>query len=641
MRIAMLSWESLHSIQVGGMSAHVTELAAALARKGHEVHVFTRMAHGQPQYDRIDGVHYQRCPYPGHHDFVDDVNNMCRAMVARVFAVEDAAGPFDVVHAHDWLTANAMIWIKQGRGRRSVLTIHATEYARCGNTFPGGRSHRVRTQERAGTYWADRVIAVSQATKTELMWMYEVPDAKAFVVYNGVSPRRFNDNLDAGEVKRRYAIGPMDPTILYCGRLEWQKGPDLLVEAVPAILRSHPRAKFVFAGDGGMRGPLENRARQLGVADAVRFLGFRNGGELVALFKMADGICVPSRNEPFGIVVLEAWAAGKPVVVTQNGGPGEYVWHEVNGLKIYPHTGSVIWGIQRLFSDFERARWMGRNGRIAVGQRFTWDLITQQTLGVYEPAAAATAAPRPEKDAEVKPAAARAEAAPAIPVGVREEAPAAAAAKAAPAFVETVAAVVMAAPAFVETVAALAETAPAKEEPVAAAAAKTAPMHEAAAAAPVEAVAAAAHTAPSDKGAAEPPLRLRAKLAFAPDGHPGLFAEAFAACKKALAEAKSICLRVRRGNFIVEGDAEAVWTAVRQCYEAVRRLGAPHFETSINVAGPNGESRPMEADLRGGMVDPRIVEGRRTPLLRVVVAGLKPRRQAQRLAEGVALQAGA
>ena len=91
MRIAMLSWESLHSHAIGGVAAHVTELAAALERRGHELHVFTRMAPGQRYHDWIDGVHYHRCAYPPHHDFVDDINNMCRSFVDRVFAIEDGA----------------------------------------------------------------------------------------------------------------------------------------------------------------------------------------------------------------------------------------------------------------------------------------------------------------------------------------------------------------------------------------------------------------------------------------------------------------------------------------------------------------------------------------------------------------------
>jgi len=383
-RIAILSWESLHSVAVGGVAVHVSELAAALARKGHQVHIFTRRAPGQQGHDFIDGVHYHRCTYVPHNDFVDDVNNMCRSFVDRVLEVEDFVGWFDLVHAHDWLSANAMIWIKQGRGHNCVLTIHATEYARCGNAFPSGRSCRIRDQERAGTYWADRVIAVSQATKNELMWMYEVPDWKISVVYNGVNPSRFELATDAGEDKRRYDLGPLDPTVLFCGRLAWQKGPDLLVEAIPSILRSYANAKFVFVGVGEMRCGLEARVRQLGLAHATRFLGRRDGDELIRLFKLADVVCVPSRNEPFGIVVLEAWSACKPVVVTQVGGPSEYVWHEVNGLKTEPNPDSVARGLSTVFSDFERARWMGRNGRKAVDDRFTWDMIVEQTLAAYK-----------------------------------------------------------------------------------------------------------------------------------------------------------------------------------------------------------------------------------------------------------------
>jgi len=170
---------------------------------------------------------------------------------------------------------------------------------------------------------------------------------------------------------------------LFVGRLEYQKGPDLLVEAIPGLLRHYPRAKFVFAGDGEMRKGLENRARQLGVSHATRFLGFKNGRELPELYKACDAVCVPSRNEPFGIVVLEGWSAGKPVVVTRNGGPDEYVWHEVNGLKIHPSPNSVGWGLGTLFTNFEWARWMGRNGRVAVESGFTWDHVADRVLEVY------------------------------------------------------------------------------------------------------------------------------------------------------------------------------------------------------------------------------------------------------------------
>jgi glycosyltransferase involved in cell wall biosynthesis len=186
-----------------------------------------------------------------------------------------------------------------------------------------------------------------------------------------------------GDVKERYGLGRMDPTVLFCGRMVWQKGPDILMEAVPPLLGYYPHAKFVFVGDGDMRWGLEERARQLGVAHATRFLGHRNGVELIELFKSCDAVCVPSRNEPFGIVVLEAWAAGKPVVATRNGGPHEFVRHGIDGYTIYDNPDSVGWGLGTLFMDFERARQMGRNGRVAVEQRFDWEKIGRRTTDIY------------------------------------------------------------------------------------------------------------------------------------------------------------------------------------------------------------------------------------------------------------------
>lgn len=385
MRIALLSWESLHSIASGGVATHVTELAAALQRLGHEAHVFTRMEEGQRYHDWIDGVHYHRCPYHTSSDLVDDVNCMCRSFVERVFVIEDIFGHFDVIHAHDWLTANAMIWVKQGRNHTSILTIHSTEYGRCGNSFPNGVSIRIREQERAGTYWADTVICVSNALKEEILWMYEVPEWKVSVIFNGVSSHRFHNcsTFNVGKTKQFYNIAPMDPTILFCGRLEWQKGPDLLIEAIPAILRLNGNSKFVFVGDGGMRDSLQRRTWQLGIEQAVRFLGFRHTNETVNLFKLTDGLCVPSRNEPFGIVILEAWSAGKPVVTTDIGGPKEFVQHEYNGLKITPNPDSIAWGLGTLLSDFRKAQWMGENGRKSVGAHFEWDNVAQKTLVAY------------------------------------------------------------------------------------------------------------------------------------------------------------------------------------------------------------------------------------------------------------------
>jgi len=148
----------------------------------------------------------------------------------------------------------------------------------------------------------------------------------------------------------------LQPTILYCARLVVQKGPDIMLEAMPEILQQRSDAVCIFVGDGHLREELEDRARELGIEHAIRWLGSMGGEPLKSLFKACDLVCVPSRNEPFGIVVLEGWASGKVVVATNSGGPGEFVRHEDDGFHVYPEPGSVAWGVKQVFSDFDRSR---------------------------------------------------------------------------------------------------------------------------------------------------------------------------------------------------------------------------------------------------------------------------------------------
>ena len=203
MRIALFTWESLHSVAVGGVAPHVSELAAGLYRRGHEVHVFARLGEGQTTYDVIDGVHYHRCPIELHPDFITEMNNMGNSFVYFMAQTEAYQGaPFDIVHGHDWLCAKAIVQAKNDRGSRTVYTIHSTEYGRCGNHFHGGNSERIRAIEAEGAYCTDRAITVSGVLADEVKWQYEVPDWKLRTVHNGVDCSRFDGYIDAGRLSR-------------------------------------------------------------------------------------------------------------------------------------------------------------------------------------------------------------------------------------------------------------------------------------------------------------------------------------------------------------------------------------------------------------------------------------------------------
>jgi glycosyltransferase involved in cell wall biosynthesis len=185
-------------------------------------------------------------------------------------------------------------------------------------------------------------------------------------------------------IKDSIGIHPMAPTILFAGRVVYQKGVDILLEAIPHVLKHVPTAVFVVAGDGEMRWDLENASRMRGLGYNIRWLGKVPREPLRGLMKSCDAVCVPSRNEPFGIVILEAWSASKPVVATVIGGPGEFVTHDRTGFSINPNSDSVAWGIGHILANFEHARWMGRNGRREVERRFTWDVVARQTVEAYQ-----------------------------------------------------------------------------------------------------------------------------------------------------------------------------------------------------------------------------------------------------------------
>jgi len=385
MRIAMFSSESLHSISEGGLGVHVTELAAGLQRRGHDMHVITRRGEGgQNYYDLIDGVHYHRVDHGLSENFVECMDYMGKAMAHRFHEVTSMIGKFELVHAHDWLTANAMKYVMDGFGTRGVLTMHSTEYGRDGNVFYDGFARWIRDAEAAGCHNANVVIAVSHFLADELRRMYEVPDWKIHVVPNGVNYHAFDGFINPAEVKGRYGIAPLAPTIFSAGRMTLQKGMDMLVEAVPLVLASYPEAKFIISGSGPEKEAVVRRAYEVGAAQAIIFLDTLPRWQYIDIIRSIDIVVVPSRNEPFGIVALEAWAAGKPVVATLAGGPREFIWHDVNGFLVNTDPGGLAHGIGSLLADHEHCRALGANGRKAVEDKYNWDTVASYTEGVYQ-----------------------------------------------------------------------------------------------------------------------------------------------------------------------------------------------------------------------------------------------------------------
>lgn len=381
-RLAVLSWESLYTIQVGGLAVAATRLAEGLAKAGHHVSFFTRRAPGQPEYMHINRVHYHTCVFDPGQNSLAFAYNMSKAFLDSIRHTERYDGEFDIVHGHDWLIVDALHELKND-GHPVVLTFHSTEYGRNGGGLGDfWESSQIAGKEWYGGYIADRVTTVSQAMKEELNARYQVPLEKITVIPNALEPGDVKLKVDRARIRSRYGIDRSAPVVLSMGRLEYQKGPDILLEAIPAVLREHPDARFLFAGQGSMRTALEARCNTLGIAHATHFLGFVPHSEFLEILNSVDMVCIPSRNEPFGIALLQAWAAEKPVVAADVGGLHENIDDGVDGLKASPTPSSLAQAVSNLLSSPATMKELGKHGARKV-KNFSWRKIVGQLVDIY------------------------------------------------------------------------------------------------------------------------------------------------------------------------------------------------------------------------------------------------------------------
>ncbi len=382
MRILMLSWEFPPQV-VGGLARHVHGLSLALAKAGEDVSVITLAPEdGLPSSrDNLDGTEVYRVkPYPlASVSFPMWVLHMNIAMLEKAVALANQ-NPFDLIHAHDWLAAYAGRALKHIYRIPLIATIHATEYGRNGGLHTDEQRY-ISDVEWWLAFESWRVICCSSYMRKELQRLFQVPGDKLKVIYNGVFP----ELLQAGEGEEPVSIpASKERIIFYIGRLVPEKGVQFLLQAAPRILDACPDARFVIAGDGPYRGELEELAGRMGIKDKVYFPGFITDKERNRMYRQAAVSVFPSLYEPFGIVALEAMAAGAPLVVADCGGLGEIVTHNVNGLKCYPgHAASLADQVIRLLTEANLAASLREAGKKLVMEKYTWPRIAAETAAVY------------------------------------------------------------------------------------------------------------------------------------------------------------------------------------------------------------------------------------------------------------------
>jgi glycosyltransferase involved in cell wall biosynthesis len=381
----MLSWEYPPRV-IGGISPHIYFLSKHLAKQDVKVYVITCDFPGAPAHEIIDGVEVYRVdsyrnPSPDFATWVYLMNMNMQKETAIL--MKKISRKVDVIHAHDWLVADAGIGLKHIFRKPLLVTMHSTEMGRR-NGLHTNAEKMIHETEAWLTYEAWKVICCSDYMVSHVKYVFGLPNDKMVMVPNGVNTHNY-DNLDfnASEFRSKYAL-PEEKIVLYVGRLVYEKGIHVLINAVPKILNK-VNAKFIIVGSGYMKEQLLNIVRSMGLEHKVLFEGFMDEEALLRLQKCADISVVPSLFEPFGIVALEAMAAKSPVVASDTGGLSEIIEHDVTGVKVYPNNpDSLAWGITRILQDEGYANYLRENAYKRVQEKFDWEKIAQQTKKIYE-----------------------------------------------------------------------------------------------------------------------------------------------------------------------------------------------------------------------------------------------------------------
>ncbi|MEK7424956.1 MAG: glycosyltransferase family 4 protein [Actinomycetota bacterium] len=384
MRVVMLSWEYPPFV-VGGIAAHVNGLARAMARGGHEVVVFTLQRHepgtaAVADDEMVDGVRVVRAatelPWLPEGDLVAamaSANHQIVALAARLGTWRP-----DVVHAHDWLVAWAGDTLKTLWQVPLVATVHATERGRHGGHLPPGMPAAINSIEWWLTYQAREVIACSKFMVREITGAFELPATKVHLVPNGVDPALW---------ELTGSTEPPEQLVVAWGRVQYEKGFQVLVRAIAELRQRVPGIRCVIAGRGSYLPELQTQIDVEGVTDIVDLAGFVPDSDLRSILGRAGCVIIPSLYEPFGIVALEGMAAGAPTIVAKTGGLAEIVEGTDAGLLFEPGDHHDLADkIHQVLTDEVTAAAMRTNAAALIHDRYSWDAIATSTVAVFETA---------------------------------------------------------------------------------------------------------------------------------------------------------------------------------------------------------------------------------------------------------------
>lgn len=359
----------------GGVERVVCQLAQGYARRGHDVRVFTLNTREAPEFEAVmPNLRVYRAPATQ----LSGLLKVQSSVSTKLYGLANdslQAFPADVIHAHTSFFYSSLVAaaLSKRLGLPMVTTLHVGSLGE----MP------LRTRLMAGVYERTLGSLIMAQSKTVIAVSHAVADHAERV---GVNPNKLTviaNGVDVDEYSPAFYKGADRLRFTCVGRLIGNKGPQHLLEAVPALLEVAPDSEVVFVGDGPMLETLQARATALDLNDSVTFLGSRD--DVPDILRDSDVFVRPSLTEGMPLAVLEAMACGLAVIATAVGGTGEVIRHLQNGLLVAPCDGpGLTKALIDLALDERLRRRLGENARLSVEQDYSWERVIEANLDIYD-----------------------------------------------------------------------------------------------------------------------------------------------------------------------------------------------------------------------------------------------------------------